>query len=111
MRIEVWLCKAPSGAQEVARYALTKDAGTNVWSETASMSTLRNSCGLTGTLYYGDRACGPNWPCSSAWTKGALPRTAARTATAAGTRAAWAPTKGGRRAPAWRCSCSAPAYR
>lgn len=68
-RIEVFLYKTPSGAQEVVRYVLTKDAS-NVWSKTASVSTLKNTYGITGTVYYGYRAWGPNWPYNSSWTKG-----------------------------------------
>lgn len=69
-RMEVWLYKTPMGAQEVVKYVLTKDANTNVWSKTASVATLKTSYGLTGTVYYGYRAWGPNWTYSSAWTKG-----------------------------------------
>ena len=69
-RIEVWVYKTPIAAQEVVRYAMTKDAATNVWSKTASVATLRNSYGITGTVYYGYRAWGPNWTYSSGWTKG-----------------------------------------
>ena len=69
-RIEVWIYKTPSGAQEVVRYVLTKDAATNIWSKTASVATLKTSYGVTGTVYYGYRAWGPNWPYNAAWTKG-----------------------------------------
>ena len=69
-RIEVWLYKTASGAQETVRYVMTKDAATNVWSKTASVSTLKNTYGITGTVFYGYRAWGPNWPYSSSWTKG-----------------------------------------
>ncbi|MGQ0798659.1 MAG: alpha-amylase family glycosyl hydrolase [Pseudomarimonas sp.] len=69
-RIEVWLYKTPSGAQELVRYVLTKNASTNVWTKTAVVSTLKNTYGITGTVYYGFRAWGPNWPYVSSWTKG-----------------------------------------
>jgi glycogen operon protein len=69
-RIEVWLYKTPSGAQEVVHYVLTKNATTNVWSKTASVATLQGTYGITGTVYYGYRAWGPNWPYSSSWIKG-----------------------------------------
>ena len=69
-RIEVAIYKTASGAQEVVRYVLTKDATTSVWSKTASVATLQTSYGVTGTVYYGYRAWGPNWPYSSSWTKG-----------------------------------------
>ena len=69
-RIEVWIYKTASGAQEVVRYVMTKDAATNIWSKTASVATLQSSYGVTGTVYYGYRAWGPNWTYNSAWTKG-----------------------------------------
>lgn len=69
-RVEVWLYKTPSGAQEAVRYVMTKDASTNVWSKAASVATLQSSYGITGPVYYGYRAWGPNWTYSSTWTKG-----------------------------------------
>ncbi|HVR82455.1 MAG TPA: isoamylase [Luteimonas sp.] len=69
-RIEVAIYKTASGAQEAVRYVLTKDTITNVWSKTASVATLQTTYGITGTVYYGYRAWGPNWPYSSSWTKG-----------------------------------------
>lgn len=69
-RIEVAIYKTPSAAQEAVRYVLTKDAASGVWSKTASVATLQSSYGITGTVYYGYRAWGPNWPYSSSWTKG-----------------------------------------
>jgi len=68
-RIEVWIYKTPLGAQPVVKYVMSKSAA-NVWSKTAWVSTLKNSYGLTGTVYYGYRAWGPNWPYVSTWTKG-----------------------------------------
>jgi glycogen operon protein len=68
-RIEVWIYKTAVGAQPVVKYVMVKDAA-SVWSKTALVSTLQNSYGLTGTVYYGYRAWGPNWPYSSSWTKG-----------------------------------------
>jgi isoamylase len=69
-RIEVWIYKTPSGAQEVVKYVMTKDAATKVWSKTASVATLKNSYGVTGAVYYGYRAWGPNWTYNSTWKKG-----------------------------------------
>lgn len=69
-RIELYIYKNPTGSQEVVKYVMTKDATTNVWSKTVSTSTLATSYGLTGTVYYGYRAWGPNWPYSTTWTKG-----------------------------------------
>lgn len=71
-RMEVWLYKNPSGAQEVVRYVLRRDAATNVWSKTVSVATLTSTYGITGAVYYGYRAWGPNWPYNAAWTKGTI---------------------------------------
>jgi isoamylase len=69
-RIEVWLYASPSGAQEKVRYVLSKDTNTSIWSKTVSVATLRDTYGITGPVYYGYRAWGPNWPYSSSWKKG-----------------------------------------
>lgn len=69
-RLEVWIYKTPSGAQEAVKYVMTKDNATQVWSKTVSVATLKNTYGITGTVYYGYRAWGPNWPYNSGWTKG-----------------------------------------
>lgn len=69
-RIEVYLYKTSLGAQEVAKYVLTKNTTTNVWSTTVSVATLQNTYGITGPVYYGYRAWGPNWTYSTSWTKG-----------------------------------------
>ncbi|KFA91687.1 isoamylase [Archangium violaceum] len=68
-RIEVYIYKTPKGAQEVAKYVLTKNTS-NVWSTTVSVATLKNTYGVTGPVYYGYRAWGPNWTYNSGWTKG-----------------------------------------
>ena len=68
-RIEVSIYKTASGAQSVVNYLLVKDAA-NVWSKTASVATLKNTYGITGAVYYGYRAWGPNWPYVSTWIKG-----------------------------------------
>jgi hypothetical protein len=46
-RVEVWTYKTASGAQERVRHVMTKDAATQVWSKTASVTTLQNSYGVT----------------------------------------------------------------
>lgn len=69
-RIEVWIYKYASGYQEKVNYVMVKDAGTNIWSKTASVATLQNTYGITGTVYYGYRAWGPNWTYNASWTKG-----------------------------------------
>lgn len=68
-RIEVSIYKTASGAQSVVNYTLVKDAA-NVWSKTASVATLKTTYGVTGAVYYGYRAWGPNWPYVSTWTAG-----------------------------------------
>src|SRR5262245_4980356 len=69
-RLMVSIYKYSSGYQERVRYVMTKDPATNVWSRTVSVATLRDTYGITGPVYYGYRAWGPNWPYSSYWTKG-----------------------------------------
>jgi isoamylase len=67
-RIELYLYSAATGAAEKARYVMTQGTG-GIWSATISSATL-SSQGLSGAIYYGYRAWGPNWPYNSAWTKG-----------------------------------------
>jgi glycogen operon protein len=69
-RIEVWIYKDPSGFQEKVKYVMVKNAATNVWTKTASVATLQTTYGITGTVYYGYRAWGPNWTYNASWTKG-----------------------------------------
>ncbi|MEA2490640.1 MAG: isoamylase, partial [Acidobacteriota bacterium] len=69
-RIEVWIYKDATGFQEKVKYVMVKDAVTNVWSKTASVATLQTTYGITGTVYYGYRAWGPNWPYNASWVKG-----------------------------------------
>jgi glycogen operon protein len=67
-RIELYLYSAATGTVEKGRYVMTLGTG-GIWSVTLPSTTL-TSLGLTGTIYYGYRAWGPNWPYNSAWTKG-----------------------------------------
>jgi isoamylase len=67
-RIELDLYAVSYGAPEVAKYALNQDAS-NIWSVTVPISALR-AAGINGTVFYGYRAWGPNWPYSSTWTPG-----------------------------------------
>jgi glycogen operon protein len=68
-RIAVYLYSTSTGAQENVSYVLTRDAG-GVFTTTVGVTTLRNTYGIAGTVYYGYRAWGPNWPYNAAWTKG-----------------------------------------
>ncbi|MFC5513391.1 glycogen debranching protein [Massilia jejuensis] len=66
-RIELYLYSTATGTAEKARYVMTNTSG--IWSVTIPTSTLSTQ-GLSGTLYYGYRAWGPNWPYNASWTKG-----------------------------------------
>jgi glycogen operon protein len=67
-RVEVDLYRIPLGADEVARFPLTRETG-GTWTAAISAADLANA-GLSGTIYYGYRAWGPNWPFDASWTKG-----------------------------------------
>ena len=67
-RVTVSVYAAPTGEQERAGFTLTRDAA-GVWSTTVSVAALQGA-GVTGTIYYGYRAWGPNWPFDATWTKG-----------------------------------------
>jgi isoamylase len=64
---KLYLYSTATGSAEKARYVMTNTGG--VWSVTLPTATL-SSQGLGGTLYYGYRAWGPNWPYNASWTKG-----------------------------------------
>jgi isoamylase len=67
-RIALYLYTAGYGVQESATYVLSP-AGSNVWVVTVPVSAIQTA-GITGTVYYGYRAWGPNWTYSASWTKG-----------------------------------------
>ncbi len=69
-RLSLYLYDTPRGAQEKGSLVLGKDTGTNVFSTVISVATLRDTYGIAGTVYYGYRAWGPNWPHTAGWTKG-----------------------------------------
>jgi isoamylase len=64
----LYLYSAGYGVQESATYPLT-NVGSGVWQVVVPVSSIQ-SAGITGTVYYGYRAWGPNWTYSSSWTKG-----------------------------------------
>jgi isoamylase len=68
-RIEVYLYVSPMGSSEVLRVPLSADSTTNIFSGSISVAKLQ-AAGITGPVYYGYRAWGPNWPFSSGWTTG-----------------------------------------
>jgi len=67
-RIMVYLYASGYGRQDALRYVLSPVGG-GVWTKTVPVSSLQAS-GITGAVYYGYRAWGPNWPYNSSWTKG-----------------------------------------
>lgn len=69
-RIDLYLYSAASGSPEKAALQLVKDTATNTWSLTVPVTTLHGQYGITGPVYYGYRAWGPNWPYNPSWTKG-----------------------------------------
>jgi glycogen operon protein len=56
------------GVQESLTEVLSP-AGSGVWAVTVPVFTIQ-AAGVTGAVYYGYRAWGPNWPYSASWTKG-----------------------------------------
>jgi isoamylase len=64
----LYLYSTGYGAQESATYPLT-NVGSGVWQVVVPVSSIQ-SAGITGAVYYGYRAWGPNWTYSSNWTKG-----------------------------------------
>ncbi len=67
-RIELWLYAAGTGQTEKLKLTLTKGTG-NIWSANVTTSAL-TAAGISGTVYYGYRAWGPNWTYNASWTKG-----------------------------------------
>src|SRR5205085_1088717 len=63
-RIEVFVYAQATGADEVGRFPMTRD-DSGRWSVTIGAPELP-----AGTIYYGFRAWGPNWPFAGSWTKG-----------------------------------------
>jgi isoamylase len=68
-RIDVYLYASPMNSPEVVIFPLSADSSTNIFSVSIPVATLQ-AAGITGPVYYGYRAWGPNWPFSSNWTKG-----------------------------------------
>ncbi len=67
-RIEVWVYKTAINQTHIYKTALTNN-GSGLWHVNVPVSTL-TAAGLTGTIYYGYRAWGPNWTYSASWTPG-----------------------------------------
>jgi isoamylase len=68
-RIELYLYKKPHHQNEAKSLQLIK-SNDGIWSVTIPTTTIVNDFHITGTIYYGYRAWGPNWPYETTWTKG-----------------------------------------
>jgi glycogen operon protein len=68
-RVDVYVYDAPTGAAERLSRSLTRAPDSDRWSVTVSRAEL-GAAGVTGTVYYGLRAWGPNWPFDPAWVPG-----------------------------------------
>jgi glycogen operon protein len=68
-QIEVDLYVAPLGASEVMKFTLQPDNSSHIFSGSIPVTVLQSN-GITGAVYYGYRAWGPNWPYASGWSEG-----------------------------------------
>jgi len=68
-RIDIYLYASPMNSPEVLSFPLSANSSTNVFSVSIPVATLK-AAGITGPVYYGYRAWGPNWPFSNTWAKG-----------------------------------------
>jgi isoamylase len=66
--MELYLYAKGYGAQEKAKYVLDND-GHGVWQVIVPVSFIQ-ALGVSGPVYYGYRAWGPNWLYAPTWTKG-----------------------------------------
>ncbi|OEV28989.1 isoamylase [Streptomyces nanshensis] len=70
-RMVVALYEKPTGAEENGTVPLKKEEGSDgTWTATVSVRELADEYGIDGTVHYGYRAWGPNWPYDEDWTKG-----------------------------------------
>jgi glycogen operon protein len=67
--LELDVYTASLGADEVARYPMTRAAAGQPWAGDVSHEALA-AVGITGAVLYGYRAWGPNWTADPSWTKG-----------------------------------------
>jgi glycogen operon protein len=68
-KIDLYLFDEPFGAAEKMVVTLDKPAGSALFSAEVPVAKIRGR-GIGGTVYYGYRAWGPNWPFVASWTKG-----------------------------------------
>ncbi|WP_197350431.1 isoamylase [Streptomyces bathyalis] len=70
-RMLVELYDKAAGADEKASLPLERESGSDgTWTATVTVAELREKYGIEGTVYYGYRAWGPNWPYDKDWKKG-----------------------------------------
>ncbi len=67
--VEVWIYAQPQNHPEKLALPMINNPTTYVWSLSVSAADL-HSAGLTGSVFYGYRAWGPNWPYVASWRKG-----------------------------------------
>ncbi|HTQ41854.1 MAG TPA: alpha-amylase family glycosyl hydrolase [Polyangiaceae bacterium] len=68
--VELDVYAKTTGADEVARFAMTRSGPTDPWAADVTHAVLA-AVGNTGNVvYYGYRAWGPNWTKDPTWTKG-----------------------------------------
>jgi isoamylase len=70
-RVTLELYKGPRDAAPAMVHELTGNAETDIWATSVPAAALE-AAGLGGTVYYGYRAWGPNWPYQASWTPGSL---------------------------------------
>jgi len=68
-RVEVWVYANPQNEAEKLALPMDNDPTSHVWSRSVTAGDLRNA-GVTGAVFYGYRAWGPNWPFVPSWEKG-----------------------------------------
>src|SRR5262245_61627257 len=67
--IHLYLYDQKTGADEKLVVPLTKSAQGDTFAADVAVDDIKAK-GITGTIYYGYRAWGPNWPFDVSWTKG-----------------------------------------
>jgi isoamylase len=67
-RIELWIYASPMGADAILKTPMIRQADQTL-TNTVRVAGLASQ-GLTGAIYYGYRAWGPNWNYDPAWTPG-----------------------------------------
>src|SRR5690349_804343 len=69
-RIELWIYADGTSAKESLRMTMVSSAANSMTFEATIAVTALLAAGVTGAVYYGYRAWGPNWDYDPAWTPG-----------------------------------------